>query len=237
VRGALAEIRAGHGEFAKFCSEVFEQFDAMTAELAVASTQATQTAAEPDDQPTADVTAYRQQVQRILEEAQQERAQWRSTQEAIQHQLDQLAAIAGQQNQSVQAQLENRAADEDLQQRLQQMAQQQALLERERAELEAELEAVRGRAAEMAESLAEQKRLLAQQQVEWAREFNRMRCLLEGMSGRLAEGLAGAVAGNVEPAPGAAPAAAPPAGDPVLDSVLAQFAMLQKDVARRRASD
>jgi hypothetical protein len=117
------------------------------------------------------------------------------------------------------------------------MALQQALRERERAELEAELEAVRGRAAEMAESLAEQKRLLAQQQVEWAREFKRMRCLLEGMSGQLAEGIAGAGVGISEPAPSAACPAAPPAGDPVLDSVLAQFAMLQKDVARRRVSD
>jgi septal ring factor EnvC (AmiA/AmiB activator) len=134
---------------------------------------------------------------------------------------------------------EDSTTHEALQEQLRQMTAHQALMEEERRELETELEAVRGRAAEMAESLAEHKRLLGQQQAEWAGEFRRIRSLLEGFPNRLAEVLPAvrAVERTVErepvvraPAPHAAKA-----GDPALDSVVAQFEVLQRDMARRRA--
>ena len=52
---------------------------------------------------------------------------------------------------------------------------------------ESELEAVRSRSAEMAESLDEQKRISAQQQAQWTEELKRMRCLLENVSGQLSQ--------------------------------------------------
>jgi septal ring factor EnvC (AmiA/AmiB activator) len=124
-----------------------------------------------------------------------------------------------------------------LQEQIQQMTRQQALLEQERTQLESELEAVRNRAAETAELLAEQKRLSVQQQSVWADELKRLRCLLEGMSRRLAEVLPAADAPRPEAGrKGAVQHVPKAAADPALDSVVAQFEILQKDLARRRAS-
>jgi predicted nucleic acid-binding Zn-ribbon protein len=93
--------------------------------------------------------------------------------------------------------------------------------DQERARLESELEAARHRAEEMVEALAEQKRHVTQQQAEWAGELKRMRSLLESVSARVASD-AGRPGGTAV------------VNDPVLDSVVAQFEMLQKDVARQR---
>jgi predicted nucleic acid-binding Zn-ribbon protein len=102
--------------------------------------------------------------------------------------------------------------------------QQQAEWLQQRAALESELEALRRRAVEQAESLSEQKRLAGQQQAELAGELKRMRSLMES----LASQVRGAPA-----APGESPK--PPTGDSsVLSSVLAQFEMLQRDIAFRR---
>ena len=111
-------------------------------------------------------------------------------------------------------------------------------LQQERTQLEFELESVRGRTAELAEALAEQKRVSAQQQVQWSDEFRRIRTLLEGLPARrVEEPPAGPPVvrprRDAQPAPQPAQAAA---ADPVLDSVMAQFEILQKDLARRRAA-
>ncbi len=90
------------------------------------------------------------------------------------------------------------------------------------------------RASEMAETLAQQGRQMAEERLQWSEELKQMRRLLEGLSQR-----------RPEPESVAAPAPAraetrPAAGhdgaeaDPVLNSVMAQFEMLQKDLARRR---
>ena len=130
------------------------------------------------------------------------------------------------------------AADDDpLRQQLQEMTTQQAALDQERASLEIELESVRGRAAELAESLADEKRQTRRHQEEFAEELKRMRGLLELMSYRISE-TAPAPATPVQATPTTAGAAAGTTADngadPVLDSVMAQFEMLQRDLARRR---
>ena len=128
------------------------------------------------------------------------------------------------------------------------MQQQHGQFDQERRLLESELEAVRNRAVEMAEMLDQQKRQATEQQAQWADELKRMRRLMEEMSGRMA---------TAQPAPAverpmpmqqpAAPqqpvtsqqpvaVAEPSDEDPVLDSVMAQFEMLQRDLARRRAA-
>ena len=134
------------------------------------------------------------------------------------------------------------AGEQQLKQTLDEARQQQTLLEQERTVLEVELEAVRNRAAETAELLAEQKHQTTQQHTLWNRELKQMRCLLENISTRLAQTEAVASAGRSGPAEPAAAAAAAVdslsmAADPALDSVMAQFEMLQKDLAKRRADN
>ena len=150
---------------------------------------------------------------------------------------------------------------------LEESRQQKAELEQQQALLETELEAVRGRAAQTDQLLAEQRKDSAARESQWAAEMKNMRTTLDKFSSRLDSQPAPA---PVAPAPVTAPVAAPPevapptqaaapvvaplnaqspqpvpaqaaaapsgnaAEDVVLDSVMAQFQMLQKDVARRR---
>jgi chromosome segregation ATPase len=118
---------------------------------------------------------------------------------------------------------------------LDELRQKQHLWEQERAVLEHELEAVRNRAAELSSALAQQRRDAELQQNQWAAELKGMRKALQQVAHRLAE--------RGEKAPEAAsPGADRPPGtskvddvsDPVLNSVMAQFEILQNDVARRR---
>lgn len=108
-------------------------------------------------------------------------------------------------------------------------------LERERPELEAELELVRTRAAELQEMVNSQRRELTEQRAEFASELRLLRELVEQNADRFSRpadepgelvcaGTNGR--GHVE--------ADDPPADPVISSVMAQFARLQKDVAQRR---
>lgn len=145
--------------------------------------------------------------------------------------------------------------DDDAAQRLREQLEaaqaEREALEDERAMMENELELLRARAAELAEQLASQRRDGADQQRQWSDELRAMRGVLQGLSQQVAQAvekgastpIAAAPAGT--PVTGTTPSAAvgesassPPAGgaDPVLDSVMAQFEMLQKDLARRRSS-
>jgi chromosome segregation ATPase len=109
-------------------------------------------------------------------------------------------------------------------------------LERERPELEAELELVRTRAAELQETVNNQRRELTEQRAEFASELRLLRELVEANSDRFARPAddsgelvaVGSVARSSHAEAEEAPA------DPVISSVMAQFARLQKDVAQRR---
>lgn len=119
-----------------------------------------------------------------------------------------------------------------------------AELEQERSALESELELVRGRAAELYDSLSQERRALTELRTETATEMKQLRRIVERQSELLAE-RAGAGSGpntitvsresimaegkHDDDAPDAGPAA-----DPVINSVMAQFAKLQKEVAERR---
>jgi DNA repair exonuclease SbcCD ATPase subunit len=93
----------------------------------------------------------------------------------------------------------------------------------QRAALEAELDALRHRAAEQAEALNEQKRLAGQQQAELAGELKRMRSLLEALASQFRR--ESQVPGQKTKLPSVDHA--------VLGSVLAEFEMLQSDIAFR----
>ncbi len=122
-------------------------------------------------------------------------------------------------------------------------------MEKERAELEAELELVRTRAQELQETVAQQKRELADSRDELQAEMKLLRQLVEQQSDLLTAGggeerresltlthphtRTGPAVTLVRPQP--AHVDEPAAGsDPVVSSVMAQFARLQKDVAQRR---
>jgi DNA repair exonuclease SbcCD ATPase subunit len=320
VHSALSELRATHGEARHFFADVFDQLGTMLTELAGRGNQwesqrkqaeselARKTAQLRQDraalaeqqelvgqdaqasaanisqierlldyaqQQRAEIRDAQQQFQaevarladaagddqltQVLEEIRQQRSESRGAQEAVQQQVEQLATMAAELanvrgellqtrneiahgREQIEARQETAAAgaDEELQQRFCQLQGQQASLEQERAILESELEAVRNRAAEMTQSLAEQKQQAAAQQAEWAAELKRMRRLLEIISAHLAETerSEGAPQPGCRQAPAVAAGEGPTAagGDPVLDSVAAQFEMLQRDLAKRRAA-
>jgi chromosome segregation ATPase len=107
-------------------------------------------------------------------------------------------------------------------------------LERERLELESELELVRTRATELQEVVNQQRRELVEQRADVTTELRLLRELVEQRGSRATPdyepeeepALVGAAARGSDS--GSAPA------DPVVSSVMAQFARLQKDVAQRR---
>jgi chromosome segregation ATPase len=264
VREALVEICSSHDEYDKFFTEMFDQLGAMSRELAQRQLQIENDARQRTNRAIAEASAHQEEARLIMDEAKQERVEINSMQEVVHTQLGKLDAISSEVAEArgelnamrgelaqVRGELQQRpdslqskpVAEPDPRiearfrqqiQQIQQMARQQESLEQERKELEFELDAVRGRAAELSESLSEQKRTAIQQQTEWAKEFKRMRMLLESMSGRLADGFAVPVATGPAPAaPSSAPAHAP-SQDPALDTVLAQFELLQRDVTRRR---
>lgn len=115
------------------------------------------------------------------------------------------------------------------------------LLQQERAALEAELEIVRNRAAELAETAADERRRGAEERAEWSGELKQLRRALEKQAQLLLryQEVASASPAQLVEAPASRSANgsnsyAPFASDPVLDSVMAQFEMLQKDLVKRR---
>lgn len=116
-------------------------------------------------------------------------------------------------------------------------------------ETETELDLVRKRGAELAEALAEQRRVTVRERTEWASELKQLRQLLERQSDLLVKRYE-ALAGDETPErPAAEPNtkseprerrpqrnATPPAADAALDSALAQFSQVQRDAQKRRWS-
>ncbi len=107
---------------------------------------------------------------------------------------------------------------------------QMAAFEKEREALEAELELVRGHAAELNETVVEQQRAMNSQKTEFGGELQQLRRLVE----QQAELFADRATDHPEVPVPLSEQDSTPASDPVVNSVMAQFAKLQKDVAQRR---
>jgi DNA repair exonuclease SbcCD ATPase subunit len=122
-------------------------------------------------------------------------------------------------------------------------------MEKERAELEAELELVRTRAQELQETVVQQKRELADSRDDLQAELKLLRQLIEQQSDLMSAGGGDDRRESLtltHPHSRTGPAVplirptqthvdeAPAGADPVVSSVMAQFARLQKDVAQRR---
>lgn len=128
-------------------------------------------------------------------------------------------------------------ADDELKAEIRRLQQERDELRQQQRLLEVELDTVRNRAAEMAEQLAQQQGQILTERAEWNEELKRMRRVIESFTLHYAE----RSSGQPQPAaPGEPPSAQageqepPRSADPVLGSVVAQFEMLQKDVAGRR---
>ncbi len=126
-------------------------------------------------------------------------------------------------------------------------------LEQDRQALEQELEEVRNRAADLAKTVGEQKRQMADERAEWTAELRQLRRILDKQASWIAQqtqqppaaivnsldspnpvqqlqGQSSAVNPN-----GCQTSNQPATRDPVLGSVLSQFELLRKDLQRRRA--
>ena len=126
-----------------------------------------------------------------------------------------------------------KAADSNIQNKIHDVEQQQALLEKEREAMEKELASVGNKAEEIAGLLAEQKRASSPQQPAWAEDLLEMRAMLENLTRQVAQERRQAEpSAHVNPQSGVAAAAN---SDPVLESVLAQFEVLQQDRIFRRS--
>lgn len=193
--------------------------------------------AESHDQVADFLRGLFHQLEELWGELLRQQRVWQAEKERACKELESQAAELQRQQAAMEAerqrfQAEMQRAWEAHQERL---AQSQAAESRQREALENELELVRMRAAELAESLAEQGRQIAQERAQWGEELRRMRRLLETLvCTRQTPATAEHEEPQVsEPAP-AATAGGAPSEDPVLSSVMAQFQMLQKDLARRR---
>ena len=108
----------------------------------------------------------------------------------------------------------------------------------ERQQAESELDLLRHRAAELAESLGEQKRVMAEEREQWSEELRLLRRAVDRQSELLVHRPANSA--TAQPAAAATavsePRAAVPAHrDQVMDSVVQQFEMLQKSKVRKMA--
>jgi DNA repair exonuclease SbcCD ATPase subunit len=122
------------------------------------------------------------------------------------------------------------AATPEIHDRLDQIEQERLAWTQQRAVLETELDTVRDRAAELVDTLDEERQRASSERKDWAEELRQMRQLLQSLSERKAV----AVPDVVAPASVKVESTEEDAQDPVLDSVMAQFEILQKDLARRR---
>jgi chromosome segregation ATPase len=262
VSSTLGEIRDCHAETWAFFHGLFEELNLLGISLESQKRNLLQNIRSGEGKTSADTTSFDERLSQLLAQREAEREELRESREAMQKQVARLATVAVElasaQNefqanfQVIREEIsKNREAlaldssavhvppdsvNRELEQKLTDLERQHVLLEQDRAVLEKELEGVRNHAADLAESLAEQKRQTAQQQTQGNQELQRMRALLETIARHSCV---------IEPASAAAdpvvPLVAKPAiaaatpADPVLGSVLAQFEMLQQDRARRRA--
>ncbi len=154
----------------------------------------------------------------MCDSVEQDRAESRKARASIQEHLQRLASgLAEAAGQS------SSPRDEELAQVLEATRQQQVAWQEDRAQLQAELEAERQRTAQQSEALADQHHLAAQQQAELAGELKRMRSLLDIILNHMNQP-SNTTAGNQTSS----------TEDSAVAAVLAQFEMLQRELAQRR---
>jgi hypothetical protein len=236
VESVFSDLRSSHGELENMFGDLFDQLESLSLELfarhkCLELTTQHQAEREIDGE-------HEQRLHECVEGLRAEIGQACAEFRAIREDADRSKAESHQFQEKVQAHLErltgalaelatrqwSAGTEEQLAQILETTRQQEAAWRQDRAGLEAELEAARQRALEQSEALAVQRSAAAQQQAELSGELKRMRSLLEGILKQMHQP-AGAEAGD--------PAAS--SENAALASMLAQFEILQRDLAQRRA--
>jgi uncharacterized coiled-coil DUF342 family protein len=212
LRDLKAKVCSVHEETVKMWSEIsttHQQFVREHAEL--------HEICEELGRNSAELLAMRDSVE-------QNRGESRQRQESIEEHLQRLTTALAKSVASAPS-----GHDEQLFQVLETVRQQQASWQQDREGLEADLKAERQRTAQQSEALAEQRRGAAEQQAVLAGEVKRMRSLIELLLNHMNQPFGGDT-GNGKQTP-------PSPENAALESMLAQFEMLQRDLAQRRASE
>ena len=210
---SLAPLMTELGDMRRQLSETQSQLSEARTQLtaAIEHSAASPSAPPPDVLPPlmAELAAMRQQLG--------------DAKTSLSEAIDRAASAAAEAPPPIVVSGDGRPADEETLSRL-------AAGERERVELESELELVRTRATELQEVVNQQRRELVEQRADITTELRLLRELVETRRGLQPaqefepdeDALVGAsTRGEASP-------------DPVVSSVMAQFARLQKDVAQRR---
>jgi hypothetical protein len=238
VESVFSDLRSSQGEFENLFSDIFDQLESLSLEL-FARHKCLELSTRHQAEREADggeheglfresleglqteIRQFGTEFHAMREDAERSKAESRQFQEKVQEHLERLTNASAE----MAARQWSAGQDEQLAQMLETTRQQEAAWRQDRAGLEAELEAARQRALQQSGALAEQRSLAAQQQAELAGELKRMRSLLEGILKQMNQPL-GADAGD--PTSSSSENAA-------LASMLAQFEVLQRDLAQRRA--
>jgi chromosome segregation ATPase len=282
IKGALNEIGACHAETMSFFTDVFDQLESLYGSLLDRERQAVPSAEARADNGLAEQSAEDGRWDALRREFAADCEQLRRAQEGMGEKIDRLTAVAddlaarrdefetvrseiARHNEEMAAlRSQMQAAQQDveasLKNKMLDLDQQQSLLEKDRALMEAGLESVCSRATEMGELLDEHKRVAAEQESNWVEEIQQMRSMLESLANHAEEDKRQieeeqhraeqdkrqamqerrqtdyerrAADSSVPKAPvGVAGVAM---ADPVLESVLAQFEILQQDRHSRRS--
>jgi chromosome segregation ATPase len=237
VESVFTDLRSSHGELENMFGDMFDQLESLSLEL-FARHKCLELSSRHEAERETDgeherrfqecLTGLHAEIGQICaefhamrEDAERSKAESRQFQEKVQEHLERLTGAL--------AELATRpwsaGQDEQLAQILESTRQQEAAWRQDRAGLEAELEAARQRAQAQSEALAEQRSAAAQQQAELSGELKRMRSLLEGILKQMHQ-------------PSSTDTGDPTASsseNAALASMLAQFEVLQRDLAQRRA--
>jgi chromosome segregation ATPase len=240
---SLAERTHAEAEATRRLTELSKRFDATQAELALSQETLLRIQGEEMQarQRLELQVEHNQQLQGQIEQLKQDAAKARDELVELRTQFGPLTESAIEAERlrgeltalrtelaAAQGQLQSKPDEPDLRESL-------AAALAERDQVEVELDQLRHRAAELADSLAEQKRLQNEQRDQWSEELRLLRRSVEKQSELIAKGASVAAPsatsnGAVETRPTAAGG-----GDQVMDTVLQQFEMLQKNKVRKMA--
>jgi chromosome segregation ATPase len=239
----LAERTQAAAEAIEGCCALKKQLEAIQSDLARASDERRQAQAEAlQSKERLEVQVeHKGQLQSQLERFQSENEASRIE---VAQLRSQLAPLAETTVESAKLRGELAAAQTEMVRLREQLAavpnetglhEQLAEAQDERQQLEAELDVLRARGAELTESLAEQKRLTAEERDQWSEELRQLRRSVDRQSELLVKNATASAttASSSPPAPSAADAGRN--GDAVVDTVREQFEMLQRNKVRKLA--
>lgn len=259
VTSSLADIHASNEDADQFIGEMLDELDQLRHDLHNQDVRLQRERIEIDDRRAkmqSDVSALDEGAQRELEQLRAERVTLQEERDAAHHQLAKMAttaldlAAARAELSATRTELarerEKLAADDDTKTELLHRI---GELEQERALLESELESVRRRAAELSESLERKKWQSASESRQPATAAQPITADTQQPEtpAPASPAAATAAAAAASPGPAAVDDSAEPAPeakrptklalgeDAALESVMAQFEMIQRDIARRRA--